>query len=591
MTGIDIINASDTSLGTLSHFTIDSGRPAGLALSNDGKTLYVADPGLQIVRVYNIANTNAPVWVKNIAFPTTATSLYKLALNSTGTILYVTNNALSGTLYSVDLTQANPTPKAEYTGLYYPSNILYRKWNTPVAYNGDSSVSELLFVQVDENEVNNVLGNNNDIIVMKLTSGTSAAKINAISLYKQLKATDFGSALHGNAAQNILNNMVFSANRKYIYISHYLPLTGKMAYYAYPTLSSTATWDTTKLKISIAESGTYGAQKDQIIPISDGSGLLIACSQADQVKLFESPATPIGTIDQFNADAPTGLQVVPVSYHAALATWDTTDFVQGYQFIYYKQKTTGTQKLIDTPGLLIDINSLEASTTYEAIVRGYFTHPISGVTYYTNYNYPAVPFTTFANNSNTITKVGVKALVRGLYDPDSGIQKSARIVLEARSNLSTVVATSAATLLDTNGAGAVEFSNLPNGSYYLVVKQAIASIPVGANHLPMASASTVTLSSASTSNNYDFTTQSIHRQSIDPFLLINGKQYMIPGDYNADGAVDISDFEDCWKKANGSDHTQAGFNPAYDSDGNGAIEISELEHWKLGNGSGPNLPK
>ena len=563
--------------------------PAGLALTTDGKTLYVADRSKRLIDVYDVTST--PSLLKTISM-SGAANLYKLKLISTGiltsdidTVLFVTNNTATGELYSINTKATSPAATLRASGLANPSNIEATDLPQSQTYGAAANVSKLLFVQVYESDLNDPSGNHNDVVVFNATNGAAVSQIGAISIYNQLKTADFSNALHGTYSQDELEAIRLTGNGQFLYITHYLPNNGKMLYVAYPVNDDTSVWSSKKIKVS-TEVGTSGSIKDQLIPLYDGSALIIANSLTASVKYFEAPPSQIGTTDQM----PVPTIYAMASENKAALFWTFNQYATNYELTYNVKGSTQSTT-ITTKDAALFLDNLQWGTTYEAIVRAQAINP-NGSYIYGPYSNKVQWTTDPLAVTETKTEVKTKVLLYAMYDQPTGKQNAAKVYLEARSAYSTVVATSAAMTLDQTGSGTAEFTNLPDGSYYIVAKQFTGST-MGSNHLSIMTAAPVSLT-ANQAANLDFSNvnTALYQAAgaTAPAVVIAGKQFMIPGDVNGDGYVNSIDYF-AWLAASGSTAGDASYTQETDMDQNNYINSVDYSYWLMGSGFNSSVSK
>jgi len=120
----------------------------------------------------------------------------------------------------------------------------------------------------------------------------------------------------------------------------------------------------------------------------------------------------------------------------------------------------------------------------------------------------------------------------------SGVMDWVLLELRSASSSSTTVARRAAfirgdgNIVDLDGSSPVEFSGIPSGGYYLVIKHR--------NHLSIMSSDTISFSHTTS---YDFTTSQGKAYGNNPMADLGGGKYgMIAGDDNQDNTISVSDY-------------------------------------------------
>ena len=157
------------------------------------------------------------------------------------------------------------------------------------------------------------------------------------------------------------------------------------------------------------------------------------------------------------------------------------------------------------------------------------------------------------------------------------------VELRTGTGSSTIVARRAALLrndgiiVDLNGQSLVKFSNVQDGSYYIVIRHR--------NHLAIMSKNPVLLTN--TSSLYDFTTSEDKAYGNQPMKYLGNDKYgMYAADGNSNGNINNSDYAGVWKKENGSLGYESG-----DFDLNGGVNIVDRNSkWNPNKGKSSQVP-
>lgn len=180
-------------------------------------------------------------------------------------------------------------------------------------------------------------------------------------------------------------------------------------------------------------------------------------------------------------------------------------------------------------------------------------------------------------------EVDLKALFEGFYNDADGNsvweQRDAYVEIEVReTDTTTVTGVYSNVALDSAGFVNKKLSYLPDGDYYLVIRQVIAGAPYGANHLPVMSATSVNLADTGFATDVNFA-DPVSPGFMDAYITIpsdpvktedDGMHVFRGGD--AEGSSSIG--SDDYSELSASYGTMAGmpnWNVAADFDGNGAI--------------------
>jgi hypothetical protein len=192
--------------------------------------------------------------------------------------------------------------------------------------------------------------------------------------------------------------------------------------------------------------------------------------------------------------------------------------------------------------------------------------------------------------------VDLTVLLQGYYS--GGVQAPAAVEIEVRSAADAASATSATVVgtysnvsLESTGSVATKLSYLPEGDYFVVIRQVIAGQTYyGSNHLPIMSANKISLIDDGTPKTINFSDGLTTAAYGTDALYQDGSVYLMrAGDANGDGTINTSDFI-VWALATGSVSGSANWLPDADFDGNGAINSSDFILWALNSGKVAQLP-
>lgn len=125
------------------------------------------------------------------------------------------------------------------------------------------------------------------------------------------------------------------------------------------------------------------------------------------------------------------------------------------------------------------------------------------------------------------------------------------------------------TIVDLTGEALITFDDVDHGNYYIAVFHK--------SHLPIISNSAQPLSSDPPI--FDFSASEDATMGNDQQTVINGKYFMVSGDFDGNGIINSLDFN-LWKQSGAAVNS---YSPA-DADGNGIINSLDFNLWK-GNGS------
>jgi len=120
-------------------------------------------------------------------------------------------------------------------------------------------------------------------------------------------------------------------------------------------------------------------------------------------------------------------------------------------------------------------------------------------------------------------------------------------------------------IIDEDGNEGLDFTSVPNGAYYIVVRQC--------SHLAVMSSIPVQLGN---SNPYDFTTSESKAKGANQLTLVNGIYAMIGGDYDANGIINNLDFNK-WNISNSLVNSYV----SWDGDGNGIVNNQDFNIWTV----------
>jgi hypothetical protein len=136
------------------------------------------------------------------------------------------------------------------------------------------------------------------------------------------------------------------------------------------------------------------------------------------------------------------------------------------------------------------------------------------------------------------------------------------------------------TVVDTSGAGAVKFSTVAAGNYYIVLRHR--------NHLAVMSAVPVALT-VSPPTPFDFTSalSSAYSGGADALKAVGAKFAMFAGNGNGDGSINATDRNAVWRVENGN------INGYYNGDFNLDTNVNATDRnvfWRVNNGTLSQVP-
>jgi chitodextrinase len=326
------------------------------------------------------------------------------------------------------------------------------------------------------------------------------------------------------------------------------------------TIPATATLGATRMRVSLkynaiptaCETFTYGQVEDYTV-------VIVADTTA--------PTAPTGLIASGTTQRTTNLSWTVATDNAAVTGYDvykdgvllgstttvTTFAVSG---LTYSTSYAFTVKAKDASGnISAASNTANATTltpsTTTATACGSYTWSVNNQTYIATGNYTGINGsgdTEFLNLtiSSCAPTVTVKFYIEGYYDfathamrpvrANQGIGSSTTnvdtITLELRNTSNTLIGTTTA-VLQTNGTAVCNFTSVPDGSYYLVVKHR--------NTIETWSASTQAV--GATPLVYDFRTALNKAYGNNMILLEAGTYAFYSGDINQDGFVEGLDYD------------------------------------------------
>ncbi|WP_162128403.1 reprolysin-like metallopeptidase [Flavobacterium phycosphaerae] len=356
------------------------------------------------------------------------------------------------------------------------------------------------------------------------------------------------------------------------------------------TIPATATLGATRMRVSLkfnaiptaCETYTYGQVEDYTV-------VIVADTTA--------PTAPTGLTASGTTQRTTNLSWTAATDNAAVTGYDvykgavligstTTATTFAVSGLTYATAYAFTVKAKDASGNIsassntANVTTLTPPTTTATACSSY-TWSVNNQTYTTTGNYTGINAsgdTEFLNLTITscASVVTVKFNIEGFYDlathamrpvkANQGIGSSATdvdtITLELKSAGNVLVGSTTA-VLQTNGTAVCNFTSVPNGSYYLVVKHR--------NAIETWSATTQAVSST-TPLVYDFRTAANKAYGSNMKLMEAGVYAFYSGDLNQDGFIEIADFSPLF---NDSDAAVEG-NAATDLNGDGFVEISDF---------------
>jgi chitodextrinase len=355
------------------------------------------------------------------------------------------------------------------------------------------------------------------------------------------------------------------------------------------TIPATATLGATRMRVSLkynaiptaCETYSYGQVEDYTV-------VIVADTTA--------PTAPTSLIASGTTQRTTNLSWTAATDNAAVTGYDvykngvllgstTTATTFAVSGLTYSTSYAFTVKAKDASGNVspssntANVTTLTPPTTTATACSSY-TWSVNNQTYTTSGNYTAVNGsgdTEFLNLtiSACAPVVTVKFYIEGYYDTSThamrpvkanqGIGSSVTdvdtITLELRSSSNVLVGSTTA-ILQTNGTAVCNFTSVPDGSYYLVVKYR--------NTIETWSATPQTVSS--TPLVYDFRAAANKAYGNNMKLMEAGVYAFYSGDQNQDGFVEIADFSPLF---NDSDVAAEGNYPT-DLNGDGFVEILDF---------------
>jgi chitodextrinase len=355
------------------------------------------------------------------------------------------------------------------------------------------------------------------------------------------------------------------------------------------TIPAGATLGATRMRVSLkynaiptaCETYTYGQVEDYTVVIVADTTSPTAPTSLTASGTTQRTTNLSWTAATDNA-AVTGYDVYKGAVLLGSTTSATTFAVSG---LTYSTSYAFTVKAKDASGNIsaasntANVTTLTPPTTTATACSSY-TWSVNNQTYATTGNYTGINGsgdTEFLNLtiSSCAPTITVKFYIEGYYDPltdamrpvkaNQGVGSSTTnvdtITLELRDSSNTLIGSTTA-VLQTNGTAVCNFTSVPDGSYYLVVKHR--------NTIETWSAATQTVNS--TPSVYDFRTAVNKAYGNNMKLVKAGVYAFYSGDINQDGFVEILDFSPLF---NDSDAAAEG-NYATDLNGDGFVEILDF---------------